>query len=49
MSHLYKIKIKSKNDFKKIDIKNRVCFCFDDMISGTKINVSNILLNKKIY
>ena len=49
MPHLYKIKIKSKNDFKKSDIKNRVCFYFDDMISGTQINVSNILLNKKIY
>ena len=41
--------MKSKNELKEIGIKNRVCCCFDDTINGTKINFSNILLNKKLY
>ena len=41
--------IKSKNELKEIDIKNRVCHYFDDIINGTIINFSNVLLNKKIY
>ena len=36
--------MKSKNELKEIDIKNRPCFYFDDIINGTKINFSNILL-----
>ena len=31
------------------DIKTCVHYYFDDIINGTKINFSNILLNKKIY
>ena len=38
--------MKSKNEFKKIDIKNCVCYYFDDIINGTKIKFSNILLDK---
>ena len=41
--------MKSKNQLKEIDIKNRVCYYFDDIINGTKINFSNILLDKKLY
>ena len=41
--------MKSKNELKEIDIKNRVCYYFDDIINGTKINFSNILLDKKLY
>ena len=41
--------MKSKNEFIEIDIKNRVCYYFDEIINGIKINFSNILLNKKIY
>ena len=26
-----------------------MCYYFDDIINGTKINFSNILLNKQIY
>ena len=37
------------NELKEIDIKNRVCYYFDDIISGTKINFSNIILNKKLH
>ena len=38
--------MKSKHELKEIDIKNRVCYYFDDIINGTKINFGNILLNK---
>ena len=40
--------MKSKYESKEIDIKNRLCYYFDDIINGTKINFSNILLNKKL-
>ena len=38
-----------KLKLKEIDIKNRACYYFDDIINGSKINFSNILLNKKLY
>ena len=41
--------MKNKNELNGIDIKNRVCYYFDDIIDGTKINFSNILLNEKLY
>ena len=41
--------MKSKNELKEIDIKNRGRYYFDDIINGTKINFSNILLDKKLY
>ena len=41
--------MKSKNELKETDIKNRVRYYFDDIINGTKINFSNILLDKKLY
>ena len=41
--------MKSKNELKEIDIKNWVCCYFDDVINGTKISFSNILLDKKFY
>ena len=40
--------MKSKNELKEIDIKNRVCYYFDDIINSTEINFSNILLDKKL-
>ena len=40
--------MKSKNELKEIDIKNRVRY-FNDKINGTKINFSNISLDKKLY
>ena len=40
--------MKSENQLQEIEIKNHVCY-FDDIINGTKINFSNILLNKKLY
>ena len=41
--------MKSENKLKDIDIKNRVCYYFDDIINGIKINFSNILLDKRLY
>ena len=41
--------MKNKNELKETDSKNRVCYYFDDIINGTKINFSNILLDKKLY
>ena len=41
--------MKSKNKSKETDIKNRVCFYFDNIIDGTKINFNNILINRKLY
>ena len=41
--------MKSRNELKEIDIKNRACYYFDDIINGTNINFSNILLDTKLY
>ena len=41
--------MKSKNELKEADIKNSKCYYFDDIINGTKINFSNILLDKILY
>ena len=46
---LYKIQMKSNSELKEIDIKNCKCYYFNDIINGTKIVLSNILLNKKLY
>ena len=45
----YWMLMKSKNDLKETDIKNRVCYHFDDTINGAKINFNNILLDKKLH
>ena len=39
----------SKNELKKIDIKNRACYYFDDIIKIKDIDFDNILLDKKSY
>ena len=41
--------MKSKNELKEIDIKNHAWYYFDDIVNGTKINFSNILLEKRLY
>ena len=41
--------MKSKNELAEIDIKNRVCYYFDDITHRTDIDFSNILLDKKLY
>ena len=41
--------METKNEFKKINVKNRTCYYFDDIIKVDDINVFNILLNKESY
>ena len=41
--------MESKDKLKEIDIKNRACYYFDDIINGIDINFSDILLVKKLY
>ena len=38
-----------KNELKEIDIKNCARYYFDDIINGTNIDYSDILLDKKLY
>ena len=41
--------MESKDEFKKIDIKNRTCYYFDDIMTVEDIDSSDILLNDKKY
>ena len=41
--------MESKDELKKIDIKNRTCYYFDDIMTVIDIDFSGILLNKKSY
>ena len=41
--------MKSKNELKEIDIKNCLCYYFDNIIKEAKSNFSNILLDKNLY
>ena len=41
--------MKSKNEFKGINVTSRACYYFDNKINGSKINFNNILLNEKLY
>ena len=41
--------MESKNEFKKINIKNRTCYYFDDIMKVEDIKVNNILLDEKSY
>ena len=41
--------MKSKNELKGIDIKNCMCYYFDDIINSTDINCSNNLLDEKLH
>ena len=43
------IKTESKNELKKINIKNRTCYYFDDIMKVEDIDVNNILLDEKSY
>ena len=38
--------MESKNEFKKMNFKNRTCYYFDDIIKVQAINVDNILLDE---
>ena len=41
--------MESRNELKEVDIKNRACYYFDDIINATDINFSDILLDEKLY
>ena len=41
--------IKYKNKLKEIDIKNRTCYYFDDIITNRDIYSVDILSDEKIY
>ena len=41
--------IKHKNELKEIDIKNRTCYYFDDIITNRDIYSVDILSDEKIY
>ena len=41
--------MESKDELKEIDIENRVCYRFDDIIRDIYINFDNILLDEKLY
>ena len=38
-----------KNEFKKVRIKNRRCYHFDDMIKLEDIDIDNILTDEKSH
>ena len=39
----------SNNELKKIDIENRTCYYFDDIIKTENFNVDNFLIEEKSY
>ena len=41
--------MEGNNELKEIDIKNRTCFYFDEIIKVGNFDFDNILLNKKFY
>ena len=41
--------MKSNNELKEIDIKNRACYYFDDIINCADSNFRNMLLDRKLY
>ena len=40
--------MESKDELKEIDIKNRACFYFDDIIKYIDINFNDILSDEKL-
>ena len=41
--------MKSNYEFKEIDIKNRTCYYFDDMIETEDFDFDNFLIDEKSY
>ena len=41
--------MESKEELKKINIKNRTCYYFDDIMKVEDINVNNTLLDEESY
>ena len=47
--HVHDVKIARNSELKKIDIKNRNCYYFDNKININVLDLGNVLLNKKSY
>ena len=43
------IRVKSKSEVKEINIKNRTCYYFEDIVTDRDIYSIDILLDEKIY
>ena len=43
------MKMKGKDEFKEIDIKNRMCYYFDDLVKDEDIYSVDILLDEKSH
>ena len=41
--------MESNNKLKEIDIKNRTCYCFGDIVKIGDFNCDYILINEKSY
>ena len=41
--------MESKDELKEIDIKNRTCYYFEDIITDWDIDFSDILVDEKLY
>ena len=41
--------METKDEFREIDIKNRACYYFDDIIKDKVFNFSDTLLDEKLY
>ena len=41
--------MESKDKLKEVDIKNRTCCYFEEIITDRDINFDNILLDEKLY
>ena len=41
--------MESNDELKKIDIKNRTCYYFDEIIKSEDLNIDNILIAEKSY
>ena len=39
----------NNNELNEIDIKNRTCYYFDDIINTSYLNLDNILIDEKSY
>ena len=37
------------NEFKRVRIKNRTCYCFDDIIKLEYFDLDNILIDEKLH
>ena len=43
------IRVKSKSEVKEINIKNRTCYYFEDIVTDRDIYSIDVLLDEKIY